>query len=160
MILFLFKVSVRLLFFFSINMQLLLYFLYIYFQLRSFDDHYVLRHLDVPHRSKRSADYHTLNLSGDPRVSLTFSERLYKMLTHFPITKPTLSLHEVFIGLSNGICTISELIPNIYISLMKFIYEIFYENNPENLDPSYKTDLDFRDCLEGKIAPLVTEEIG
>lgn len=40
-------------------------------QLRSFDDHYVLRHLDVPHRSKRSADYHTLKLSSDPRVSWT-----------------------------------------------------------------------------------------
>lgn len=40
------------------------------FQLFSFEDHYVLRHLDVPHRSKRSADRHTRKLELDDRVSV------------------------------------------------------------------------------------------
>ncbi|XP_060571255.1 neuroendocrine convertase 1-like [Ruditapes philippinarum] len=38
-------------------------------QLRAFEDHYVLRHNDVPHRSKRSADEHTVKLENDNRVS-------------------------------------------------------------------------------------------
>ncbi|XP_053406328.1 neuroendocrine convertase 1-like [Mercenaria mercenaria] len=37
-------------------------------KLRAFEDHYVLIHNDVPHRSKRSADEHTQKLEKDHRV--------------------------------------------------------------------------------------------
>ncbi|XP_067665246.1 neuroendocrine convertase 1-like isoform X1 [Haliotis asinina] len=37
-------------------------------EVRGFDDHYLLRHNDVPHRSRRSADHHTKKLTGDHRV--------------------------------------------------------------------------------------------
>ncbi|KAL4234105.1 Neuroendocrine convertase 1 [Mactra antiquata] len=37
-------------------------------QLRAFEDHYVLRHHQVPHRSKRSSDHHTISLQQDNRV--------------------------------------------------------------------------------------------
>lgn len=37
-------------------------------KLRAFDDHYLLRHNDIPHRSKRSADEHTHRLKQDESV--------------------------------------------------------------------------------------------
>ncbi|ESP05305.1 hypothetical protein LOTGIDRAFT_102960, partial [Lottia gigantea] len=40
----------------------------LFFQLRGFDDNYLLRHKDVPSRSRRSADHHTKRLIDDSRV--------------------------------------------------------------------------------------------
>ena len=34
-----------------------------------------------------------------------------------------------------------------------------YINNPKDLDPSYKMDLDFWDCFGGKKLHLITDEI-
>ena len=47
------------------------------------------------------------------------------------------------------------------ISPMKFCYNtsLPFQNNPEDLDPSYKMDLDFRDCFDRKNLCLIAEEI-
>ena len=44
---------------------------------------------------------------------------------------------------------------------MKFYYNTNFtpSNNPKDLDPSFKTDLDFGIVLEGKNFRLITEEI-
>ena len=44
---------------------------------------------------------------------------------------------------------------------MKLCYHtsITLPNNPKDLDPSYKMDLDFWDCFGRKILHLITEEI-
>ena len=34
-----------------------------------------------------------------------------------------------------------------------------FKNHPKNLDPSYKTDLDFLDCFRREFSRLITEEI-
>lgn len=42
---------------------------YFLFQIKPFENHYLLRHRDVPIRSKRSAHHHTRRLEKDGRVS-------------------------------------------------------------------------------------------
>ena len=49
--------------------------------------------------------------------------------------------------------------PNLLIRPVKFCYKMGFpvQNNPKNLDPSYKMDLDIWDCFERKINPSYSQ---
>ena len=55
---------------------------------------------------------------------------------------------------------LSKMTAELRINLKEFKYEIGipYQNNPKNLDPSYKMDLDFWDCFGREKVCLMTEE--
>ena len=59
---------------------------------------------------------------------------------------------------------LSRMTTNNQISPLKFCYTVIcnffpFQNNPKDLDPSYKTDLDFWDCFGKEKLHLITEEI-
>ena len=60
-----------------------------------------------------------------------------------------------FIYIENGILCLLIRIANFGI-----IPILPFPNNPKDLDPSFKIDLDPRDCFGRKIIRLITEEIG
>ena len=81
----------------------------------------------------------------------------------FVITILPLLVYRIYPAIRRGFCS-SRMTSNNYISPMKFCYNTNFTlpflNNPKDLDPSYKTDLDLWDCFERKNLCLITEEIG
>ena len=68
----------------------------------------------------------------------------------------------IFIRLLDRVFYLSRLTTSNYISLMRFCYilQVFpFLNNPKDLVPSYKMDLDFWDCCGRKKLCLIINEI-
>ena len=69
----------------------------------------------------------------------------------------------VFIRLLDGIFSSLEWLQMQMTKSVLWNFAIIrvlpFLNNPKDLDPSYKTNLDFWDCFERKKLRLITEEI-
>ena len=50
-----------------------------------------------------------------------------------------------------------EIQPLPYFFAYKTVF-FFFQNNPKNLDPSYKMDLDLSDCL-GRVKPVLQQNL-
>ena len=54
----------------------------------------------------------------------------------------------------NCVTPIHDSVITVFLRLQDGVFFLlFFQNNPKNLDPSYKTDLDLWDCL-GRVKPV------